>query len=170
MLLAFLTVPAQAQQVDKDYIESLETGCGFGLTEMCDELIEIEEAGKSVSLTLCNRTEENVRVAIANELGEVKERRYRARGWRSLAPEECHAFWEWPVKDAPLHVSILNLIYAESESGAAWSGGDAMLCTSEDAFDISGDHLGDCEKRGYINIDLFENRYYKTGHSLNLTR
>ena len=82
--LVFLIAPAHAQKVDEDYIEGLEIGCGFGLTEMCDELIEIEEAGKSVSLTLCNRTDERVRVAIANEVGEVRERRYRARGWRVL--------------------------------------------------------------------------------------
>ena len=167
--LVLLAVPVHAQAVDEEQLESLETGCAFGIEEDCDKLVEIEEAGKSVSLTLCNRTEETVRVAIANEVGEVKTRRYRARGWRALSPEECHAFWEWPVKDAAYHVPLVALIRAESEKGRAWGGDDAMLCTTDDDFDITGDHLGDCEKRGYIKIDLISGGWHKKGRTLDLT-
>ncbi len=167
--LVFLIAPAHAQKVDEDYIEGLEIGCGFGLTEMCDELIEIEEAGKSVSLTLCNRTDERVRVAIANEVGEVRERRYRARGWRVLLPGECHPFWEWPLKDAALHVPLIPLIHAENESGRGWGGTDAMLCTPDDDFDITGDHTGDCDKRGYVEVDLIAGGWHRKGRTLDLT-
>ena len=162
--------PVPSQKADEKYIDELETGCAFGLTEMCDELHDLEQAGKFASLTICNRTGEPVRVATASEVGKVREQRIRARGWRSLAPDECHAFWEWPVKDAALHVAKLNLIYVVSESGRVWSGDDAQLCTPAIDFDITGDHKGDCVKRGYFNVDLFADRAYQTGVSLDLSR
>lgn len=172
--LCFFSTLAVAQTdtppVDEQYLHDLGVACGFGLDEACDELVEIEERGKIVGLTICNHTPERVRVAIANEVGEMKEKRYRARGWKGLDPQECHAFWEWPVKDAALHVSILHLFRAETDSGRAWSGSDAMLCTPDEDFDIVGDHLGDCQKRGYINIDLFPGGWHKKGYAVNLTR
>jgi len=170
LMLVFLGTSVHAQQADEQHLQDLEIACGFGVDEACDELIDLEEADKTVSLTICNRTVEEVSVAIANEVGEVKDRRYHARGWRSLDPDACHDFWQWPVKDAALHVSILHLIYVEAKTGAAWSGNDAVLCTLEGPFDITGDHLGDCRKRGYININIFEGGRHKSGHTVDITR
>ncbi len=172
--LCFFLMPAHAQDkspsTDEQYLHDLGIACGLGLDEACDELVDIEEAGKNVSFTICNRTSGRVWVAIANEVGEVKERLYRARGWWSLEPAECHDFWKWAVKDAALHVPILHLIRAEAEGGGAWEGSDAILCTLGEKFDITGDHAGDCQKRGYFNVDLFADGLHKKGYTLDLTR
>lgn len=170
LMLVFLSSSVQAQPVDEKHLDELETACAFGLEEACDELYDLENEGKSVALTLCNRTPEDVFVAIANEVGKVKENRFHVRGWWTLMPEECKAFWEWPVKDAALHVPFLHLMHIQSGSGAVWGGDAAFLCTPSEDFDITGDYRGDCKTLGYLNIDLFEGGFHTKGYTLDLTR
>ncbi|MBT5571123.1 MAG: DUF1036 domain-containing protein [Alphaproteobacteria bacterium] len=169
LMLVFLATSVHAQQVDKDHLESLEIACGFGLDEACDELVELKQAGKSVALTICNRTTEEISIAIADEVGRVKDRQYRARGWWSLQPAVCRDFWEWPLKDAALHIPILHLVHAVSKNGKVWGGAAVALCTLEGSFDITGDHLNDCRKRGFFNIDLFAGGWHTKGYTFDLT-
>ncbi len=184
LILVFLVPSAHAQTVDDDEYEDLEFFCiFFDDDEACDLLDKIDgldtpapnegdrarsTEGPTASLEICNRTTVTAFVAIGEDVGPVDGDLFRSQGWWSLTSNECKDFWTWPVRDAVNNVPLFFLVYAEDDEGGVWDGDDVFLCTPDEEFDIIGDHEGDCRKRGYFDIDIFEGDLLETGYTLNL--
>lgn len=60
------------------------------------------------------------------------------------------------------------LIHDVGENGAVWEGDDMFLCTPDSRFDITSDHEGPCDKRGYIEIDMLTGDRLIAGHTVTL--
>lgn len=180
LVLAFLSAPGQAQPLGDEELEELEWFCFLGDDDACDLLDDIDartanqgdrsrsSSGPTASLEICNRTSVTAFVAIGEDVGPVDGDLFRAQGWWSLTTGECRDFWTWPVRDAIDNVPLFFLVYAEDEDGGEWSGDDVFLCTPDEEFDITGDHEGDCRKRGYFDIDIFTGNRLEKGYTLNL--
>jgi len=182
LVLVFLVPSANAQTLSDDDIEDLEFYCiFFDDDEACDILYDTDEqvldrgnrsrtsGGPTASLEICNQTTETVFIAIGEDVGPLDGNLFRSQGWWTMAASECRDFWTWPVQDAVSHVPLFFLVYAEDDTGGTWSGNDVYLCTPDEEFDITGDHEGDCTKRGYFDIDIFEGDRLETGYTLDLT-
>lgn len=61
------------------------------------------------------------------------------------------------------------LIHTVGENDAVWEGDDMFLCTPDSRFDITSDHEGPYDKRGYIEIDMLTGDRLIAGHTVNST-
>ena len=180
LILVFLSPPVHAQTVTEEYLQILVLSCYEGLDEFaCAELDRIEGRSFSgangkldeatVGLSLSNRTGEEVFFALGNDVGPADGDQYRSQGWWSLEDGTCKNLWSWRAGDSG-GVPLFFLIHAATGNGKTWSGDDRFLCTPDTSFDITSDHKSDCQKRGYFNVNIFEDDRLERGFTVNLDR
>lgn len=95
-------------------------------------------------LTVCNRTQEAVRVALGQERPGGG---WGSQGWWMAAPGACVR-----LVDAPLRLLEYYLRAEPVKPGAGW-GGDFPFCVGTGDFSIEGDQ--ECEKRGHRTAGFF---------------
>lgn len=92
-------------------------------------------APAAASLSVCNKTDHGVRVAI----GYYDGKDWGSAGWWPVAAGDCAELINTPL------VSRYYYLYASHDIGGAWDG-DRSFCVSDGRFAIRG---RDCAKQGY---------------------
>lgn len=112
-----------------------------GLTAACFALLTVVASGPAdARLTVCNRTNDAVRVALGREEGG----RWLSRGWWTAGPGACVR-----IVDEPLRL-LEYYVFAESLSAGMALGGAFPFCVAPEDFEIEDNRA--CEARGHREV------------------
>ncbi|MEM8812093.1 MAG: DUF1036 domain-containing protein [Pseudomonadota bacterium] len=93
---------------------------------------------------MCNKTHATIGVAV----GYQQEKQWTTEGWWNLPANSCEVLVEGPLESRYYYVYALDY-----QNGGEWSG-DAIMCTRERAFTITG--IVDCVARGFERTGFYE--------------
>jgi uncharacterized membrane protein len=117
-------------------------------------------SGGQSAIEVCNKSGDGVSIAYATATGDTDnygETLFLSEGWLNIEDGECTDVWESPFENR------FYYIYAEADDGDY--SGEYFFCTLEDAFEIIDTQCdADCERNGFLQVDMTEGNRMQAGH------
>ena len=121
-------------------------------------------ASAASAIEVCNKSGDGVSIAYATATGDTDnygETLFLSEGWLNIEDGECTDVWESPFENR------FYYIYAEADDGDY--SGEYFFCTLEDAFEIIDTQCdADCERNGFLQVDMTEGNRMQAGHIVEL--